>query len=170
MGPGEHFQFTASVSGTANTAVVWLVNNSPGGSATVGFVCPSSDPMSPCTIATAPGEYFSPATSPGSVTVTAQSGADPTHQGSATVTIGNGSARSNTSGIGYGHDRKRQRTCVCGYESAGAHGCRARFRAAGRVFVGCQLFHDEPCARGRCAASDSECDLYRRRCARPRHH
>ncbi|MGA8013296.1 MAG: hypothetical protein WB949_12780, partial [Candidatus Acidiferrales bacterium] len=92
MGPGEHFQFTATVSGTANTAVVWLVDNIPGGNATDGFVCPSSAVGSPCTNATAPGEYFSPATSPGSVTVTAQSGADPTHQGSATVTVGNGNA------------------------------------------------------------------------------
>ncbi|MGA8768582.1 MAG: hypothetical protein WB559_16320, partial [Candidatus Acidiferrales bacterium] len=92
MGPGEHFQFTATVSGTANSAVVWLVDNIPGGNATDGFVCPSSAVGSPCTNATAPGEYFSPATSPGSVTVTAQSGADPTHQASATVTVGNGNA------------------------------------------------------------------------------
>ena len=66
--------------------------NIPGGNATDGFVCPSSAVGSPCTNATAPGEYFSPATSPGSVTVTAQSGADPTHQASATVTVGNGNA------------------------------------------------------------------------------
>ncbi len=91
MGPGENFQFTATVSGTGNTAVVWLVDNIPGGNVTDGFVCPSSDPMSPCTIGTAPGEYFSPAVSPNSVTVTAQSGADPTHQASASVTIGTSS-------------------------------------------------------------------------------
>jgi DNA-binding beta-propeller fold protein YncE len=90
MGPGETFQFTASVGGTSNTAVVWLVNNIPGGNATVGFVCPSSDPASPCTVNSAPGEYFAPAVSPGVVTVTAQSGADPTHQASASVTIGSG--------------------------------------------------------------------------------
>jgi len=92
MGPGEHFQFTATVNGTANTAVVWLVDNIPGGNATDGFVCPSSAQGSPCTMGSAPGEYFAPLTSPGPVTVTAQSGADPTHQGSATVTVGSGNA------------------------------------------------------------------------------
>jgi DNA-binding beta-propeller fold protein YncE len=86
LGPNENFQFTATVSGTSNTAVVWSVNSVPGGNATVGFVCPTIN--APCGN---PGEYFAPSVSPGSVTVTAQSGADPTHQGSAAVTIGSGS-------------------------------------------------------------------------------
>jgi DNA-binding beta-propeller fold protein YncE len=92
IGPGEFFQFTATVSGTANTSVVWLVNNIPGGSATDGFICPSPNPPSPCGAGSAPGEYFAPLTSPGQVTVAAQSGADPTQQGSASVSIGSGSA------------------------------------------------------------------------------
>ena len=153
MGPGEHFQFTATVSGTANTAVVWLVNNIPGGNATDGFVCPSSDPGSPCTNATAPGEYFSPATSPGSVTVTAQSGADPTHQGSATVTVGNGNAPA----------------------FAPTNPLEPTVAAQGSVqqdvyLTGTNFFRTSQVLRGRRAASGRECDLYRQRCAGSRHH
>ncbi len=91
MGPGEHFQFTATVSGTANTAVVWLVNNIPGGNATDGFVCPSSAVGSPCTHGDAPGEYFAPSTSPG---VGDRDGAI--------------RRRSDASGVGDSHGRKRQ--------------------------------------------------------------
>jgi DNA-binding beta-propeller fold protein YncE len=83
--PGENFQFAARVTGTNDTSIVWLVNSIPGGNATVGFVCPS--PGAPCGN---PGEYFAPNNSPGAVTVTAQSGADPTQEQSAAVTIGNG--------------------------------------------------------------------------------
>jgi YVTN family beta-propeller protein len=85
IGPGENFQFTASVTGASNTAIVWLVNQIPGGNATVGFVCPNLG--APCGN---PGEYFAPSVSPGTVTVTAQSGADATQQASATVTVGSG--------------------------------------------------------------------------------
>jgi DNA-binding beta-propeller fold protein YncE len=93
IGPNETFQFTATVSGTANTSVVWLVDNAPGGSAANGFVCPSSAQGSPCGAGSAPGEYFAPATAPnGAVTVTAQSGADPSQQASASVSIGGGNA------------------------------------------------------------------------------
>jgi DNA-binding beta-propeller fold protein YncE len=89
MGPGENFQFTATVSGTANTSVVWLVNSTPGGSAALGYVCPSNAPGNPCTANSAPGQFFSlPAGSPGTVIVTAQSGDDPTHTASAGVSIG----------------------------------------------------------------------------------
>jgi len=87
IGPGENFQFTATIHGTNDTSIVWLVNSIPGGNATVGFVCPS--PGAPCGN---PGEYFAPNNSPGAVTVTAQSGADPTQEQSAAVTIGNGDA------------------------------------------------------------------------------
>jgi DNA-binding beta-propeller fold protein YncE len=92
IGPGENFQFTASVTGTTNTGVVWLVNNQPGGTAADGFICPSPAPPSPCVAGTSPGEYFAPPASPGAVTVTAQSAADPIQQQSASVTIGSGAA------------------------------------------------------------------------------
>ena len=85
IGPGENFQFTATVTGTNDTSIVWLVNAIPGGNATVGFICPN--PMAACGN---PGEYFAPNTSPVGVTVTAQSGADPTQEQSATVNIGSG--------------------------------------------------------------------------------
>jgi DNA-binding beta-propeller fold protein YncE len=85
IGPGENFQFTATVTGSSNTAIVWLVNQIPGGNATLGFVCPNLG--APCGN---PGEYFAPTASPGTVSVTAQSGADATQQASATVTVGSG--------------------------------------------------------------------------------
>ncbi len=85
IGPGENFQFTATVGGTNDTSIVWLVNSIPGGNATIGFVCPS--PGAPCGN---PGQYFAPNQSPGGVVVTAQSGADPTQSASASVTVGSG--------------------------------------------------------------------------------
>jgi len=85
IGPGEDFQFTATVTGTNDTSIVWLVNSIPGGNATVGFICPN--PSAACGN---PGEYFAPTTSVGAVTVTAQSGADPTQEQSASVTVGSG--------------------------------------------------------------------------------
>jgi DNA-binding beta-propeller fold protein YncE len=87
IGPGENFQFTATVGGTNDTSIVWLVNSIPGGNATVGFVCPS--PGAPCGN---PGQYFAPNQSPGAVVVTAQSGADPTQSASASVSVGSGGA------------------------------------------------------------------------------
>jgi DNA-binding beta-propeller fold protein YncE len=93
LGPGETFQFTDQVTGTNDTGVVWQVNTIPGGNATVGFICPSGAAGNPCTPGTAPGEYFAPPASPTtSITVAAQSGADPTEEGTATVTIGTGNA------------------------------------------------------------------------------
>jgi DNA-binding beta-propeller fold protein YncE len=93
LGPGENLQFTDQVTGTNDTGVVWQVNTIPGGNATVGFICPSGAAGNPCTPGTAPGEYFAPGAAPASsVTVAAQSGADPTEQGTATVTIGTGNA------------------------------------------------------------------------------
>jgi hypothetical protein len=69
-------QFTATVTGTANTAVTWSVNNVAGGNATVG------------TISTT-GLYTTPTTvpSPATVTVRATSVADPTRSATATVTV-----------------------------------------------------------------------------------
>src|SRR5437016_4549325 len=72
---GQSKQFTATISGTTNTAVNWLVNGSPGGNSTVG------------TISSA-GLYTAPASVPAnSVTVTAQSAYDSTSSANATVTI-----------------------------------------------------------------------------------
>ena len=93
--PGDSFQFTANVTGTNDTSVVWLVNGIPGGDATHGFICPDGniDGANLCNANNA-GEYFAPNTSPGAVTVGAQSGADPTQIGTAAVTVGSGTAPS----------------------------------------------------------------------------
>ena len=73
---GITVQFTATVSGTTNTAVTWQVNGVPGGNSTVGTI--SSD-----------GLYTAPAVqpNPSTVTITAVSQADPTKSGSATASI-----------------------------------------------------------------------------------
>ncbi len=69
-------QFTATVTGTSNTAVNWNVNGVLGGNATVGTI-------------TSSGLYTAPATvpSPPTVTVTAVSQADPSKSDSADVRI-----------------------------------------------------------------------------------
>ena len=67
---------TVAVTNTANTAVTWQVNGVTGGNSTVGTVSTSG-------VYTAPSSVPSPAT----VTVAAVSVADPTHQGSAALTI-----------------------------------------------------------------------------------
>jgi hypothetical protein len=74
--PGQQQQFTASVTGTTNTAVTWQVNGATGGSASAGAI-------------DANGMYTAPAAvpSPASVTVSAVSQADVTKSGSAVVTI-----------------------------------------------------------------------------------
>ncbi len=91
INPGEHFQFTATVTGTNDTSIVWLVNSIPGGSATDGFVCPNLNaPVCVGPPAGSPGEYFAPNGGGGGGSVTAQSGADPTEQASAAVTVGGG--------------------------------------------------------------------------------
>ena len=69
-------QFTATVTGTANTSVVWKVNGAAGGNTTVGRVNSSG-------VYTAPRRVPSPAT----VTVSATSVADATKSASAQVTI-----------------------------------------------------------------------------------
>lgn len=76
-------QFTATVTGTTNTAVTWQVNGVSGGNSTVGVIT--------TTIPGTTGEslYLGPASvpSPSSVSVTAISQADPTKSASATATI-----------------------------------------------------------------------------------
>ena len=69
-------QFTATVTGTSNTAVTWDVNNITGGNSTVGTISSSG-------LYTAPANVPNPST----VTVTAVSQADTTKSGSAQVTI-----------------------------------------------------------------------------------
>jgi len=73
---GTTQQFTASVTGTTNTAVTWQVNGVTGGNSTVGTVSTS-------------GLYTAPATvpSPATVTLTAISQADTSKSASASVTI-----------------------------------------------------------------------------------
>ncbi|HEY1206304.1 MAG: beta-N-acetylhexosaminidase [Bryobacteraceae bacterium] len=69
-------QFSANVSGTSNTSVMWNVGGITGGNTIVGTI-------------TAAGLYTSPASLPagGTVTVTATSQADPTASAAATVAI-----------------------------------------------------------------------------------
>jgi YVTN family beta-propeller protein len=76
IGTSETLAFTATVTGTANTALTWSVNGIDGGNATVGTI-------------TSAGVYTAPASvpSPGTVSITATSVADTTKSGSATVTV-----------------------------------------------------------------------------------
>jgi DNA-binding beta-propeller fold protein YncE len=88
VGTGEHYQFTANVSGASNTGVTWSVTAAGGapivgGNSTTGYICPSPNITVPCT----PGEYFAPTTSPGAVTITATSSFDPSASGTASVTV-----------------------------------------------------------------------------------
>jgi hypothetical protein len=72
------YSFSASVTGSMNTAVTWSVNSTAGGNATLGTIDSN-------------GNYIAPATlpSPNSVSVTATSAADTTKSGSASVTLWN---------------------------------------------------------------------------------
>ena len=72
---GETLKFSATVSGTSNQGVNWLVNNIAGGNSSTGLIDPS-------------GNYTAPTTSPGgTVTITATAAADTTKSGTATVTV-----------------------------------------------------------------------------------
>jgi hypothetical protein len=73
---GSSQQFTATVTGTANTAVAWLVNNLSGGNSSTGTINSS-------------GMYTAPTTlpNPNAVTVLAASTADSSATGSTTVTL-----------------------------------------------------------------------------------
>ena len=68
-------QFTATVSGTTNTAVNWLVNGVAGGNSSVGTISSTGLYTAPSSVPTSP------------VTVTAQSAANSTSSANATVTI-----------------------------------------------------------------------------------
>jgi len=73
---GKTQQFTATVTGTANTAVTWQISSPSAGAASIGTI-------------SATGLYTAPANVPtgGTVTVTATSQADTTKTGNATVTV-----------------------------------------------------------------------------------
>jgi len=75
LGSSETFQFSATVTGTTNSAVTWSVNGVNGGNSTVGTI-------------SATGLYTAPATVPTSATViTATSVADTTRNGTANLTL-----------------------------------------------------------------------------------
>lgn len=75
MLPGETQQFTATVTGTANTTVTWSVNGLTGGNSTVGSISTS-------------GLYSAPAPAPAAaVSVTATSAASASSSGSSAVTV-----------------------------------------------------------------------------------
>lgn len=73
---GGIYGFSATVTGASNTSVTWLVNGIVGGNSTLGTI-------------TLIGTYFAPSVRPagGSITITAQSVADPTKSATATVTF-----------------------------------------------------------------------------------
>jgi|SRR5579864_667872 len=75
--------FTATVSGSTNTAVTWEVNGISGGNSTVGLVSTTVPGTTNEALYLGPAALLSPAT----VSVTAVSQADPTKSASATVTI-----------------------------------------------------------------------------------
>jgi hypothetical protein len=73
---GSTYMFTATVTGSSNTAVSWSVNSTPSGSSTLGTIDSS-------------GNYTAPAAlpSPNTVSVTATSAADSTKSSSSAVTL-----------------------------------------------------------------------------------
>jgi pectate disaccharide-lyase len=78
---GSNKQFTGTVTGTTNTAIIWQVNGVQGGSAATGIISSS-------------GLYSAPACPPASVTVTARSYYDTTKFANANVTLTSGTAAS----------------------------------------------------------------------------
>ena len=86
IAPQDRFTFTATVSGPTNDhGVTWSVNGVAGGDAVHGFVCPN--PLVPTPPACPAGTYVAPAQSPGAISITATSSADPTQSASASVTV-----------------------------------------------------------------------------------
>src|SRR5487761_472919 len=97
VGTSEQFQFTASVSGTSNTAVNWSVSQVVGGNSTVGTIAPAACtvpmPITPTSsnLQNPPGTtvacYTAPVSAQGNVTITATSASDSRQSGSATASI-----------------------------------------------------------------------------------
>jgi uncharacterized protein (DUF1800 family) len=79
--PGVNQSFTATVTGTSNTALTWTINGLDHGSATIGYI----DPQVGYTPYAPPGVVPNPNT----VTITATSVADPSKKASATITLVN---------------------------------------------------------------------------------
>jgi hypothetical protein len=73
---GASYAFSATVTGSSNTAVSWSVNSTPGGSATLGTIDSSGDYTAPTNLP-----------SPNTVTVTATSTADTSKSSSSAVTL-----------------------------------------------------------------------------------
>ena len=90
IGIGESYLFTPTVTGTPNTGLTWSVTSGSttvvGGNSTVGYICPNPDAPQPCPA----GTYIAPLVSPGTVTITATSAADPSKSGTASVTVESG--------------------------------------------------------------------------------
>ena len=136
-------QFSATLSGTTNTAVTWEVNSIIGGNSTIGTISTSG-------LYTAPASVPSPAT----VSVTAVSQADPTKSGTAGVTItavasnvtvsvtvaGVGTVTSSPAGINCGS------TCTATFAS----GSTVVLTESGGTFVGWG---------GACSGSGSTCTI-----------
>jgi DNA-binding beta-propeller fold protein YncE len=94
IGPCETFQFTATVTGTSNTAVSWLLSS---GTTTAGSSAPpASCPSNGLGAITAAGVYYAP-TSGAAVTITATSAEDPTQKATAQVGFGSGTGLTITS-------------------------------------------------------------------------
>jgi len=88
---GQTFQYSATVTGANNTAVLWSVNGIPGGNATVGTISSSG-------LYTAP----SAAPNPNTVTIGVVSAADSTRGESGTVTIYGPAATPSASSLSMG--------------------------------------------------------------------
>lgn len=87
-------QFTATVTGSTNTAVTWQVNGMAGGSQKLGFISSSGLYVAPSAVPTKSDSQQNTVTT--TVTITAVSQADPTVSASSTVTVvpDNGNAQS----------------------------------------------------------------------------
>jgi hypothetical protein len=87
-------QFTATVSGTANTTVTWEVNGTPGGSQKLGFISSTGLYVAPASVPTKIDSTQNTVTT--TITVNAVPQADPAVSGTSTVTIvpDNGSTQS----------------------------------------------------------------------------
>jgi len=98
MGTGETLKFIATVTGSSNRTVNWLVNGTQGGSSTNGTI--TNTTTGDGTLANA-AVYTAPATapSPGSVTITAQSAADTSQTQVITVAISTATAPTLSSAV-----------------------------------------------------------------------
>ena len=93
-------QFTATVTGNANTAVTWQVNGTTGGSKKLGFISANGLYVAPSGVPTKSDGQGNTVTT--TVTVTAVSQADPTGKGNATVTIAPNNANAQTTSVEMG--------------------------------------------------------------------